>query len=307
MRRAARSPEVRAFCDQVWPALDAAAVVAELLTDAAALARAARGVLDEDEQQLLLWPRSPRSVKSARWSAADAVLVDEVGGLLERTPSFGHIVLDEAQDLSAMQYRAIARRSATGSLTVLGDLAQATSPWATSDWQDSLRHLDKPDAVVRPLTVGYRVPGEVLDLANRLVAHLGVAVAPATSLRRGHDALRLIRTDTLLAVATDQAARLLCIEGTVGVITADAAAPAVTAALKAAGLDPQPVGTDSRLQVVPAGIAKGLEFDSVLVVEPADIVDAEVRGLHRLYVVLTRAVSRLVVVHTRDLPTELTD
>ena len=108
--------------------------------DPARLARAARGVLDDDEQALLRWP-GPRSVRTAPWTPADAVLVDEVAGLLERTPGYGHVVVDEAQDLSPMQCRAVARRLAAGSLTVLGDLAQATSPWSPSDWQETLAGL----------------------------------------------------------------------------------------------------------------------------------------------------------------------
>src|SRR3954453_11772842 len=140
-RRAARSPEVRAFCDEVWPARDAAGLLFDLWSNPHRLARAARDVLDDAEQAVLLWPRAPRSVRTAPWTAADAVLVDEVAGLLERTPGYGHVVVDEAQDLSPMQCRAVGRRLAAGSLTVLGDLAQATSPWSPSDWQATLSGL----------------------------------------------------------------------------------------------------------------------------------------------------------------------
>jgi hypothetical protein len=151
-RRAARSAEVRAFCDAVWPAREAAGVLFDLWTDPARLARAARGILDDAEQALL--HRPDRSIRTAVWTAADAVLVDEVAGLLERTAGYGHVVLDEAQDLSPMQCRAVARRLAAGSLTVLGDLAQATSPWAPSDWRETLAGLGRPATVVRPLTRG---------------------------------------------------------------------------------------------------------------------------------------------------------
>ena len=126
---------MRAFCDAVWPARDAAGLVHALFTDPALLARAARGLLDDEEQALLRWDPAPRSVRTAPWTEADAVLVDEAAGLLERTEGYGHVVVDEAQDLSPMQCRAVARRLAAGSLTVLGDLAQATSPWSPSDWR----------------------------------------------------------------------------------------------------------------------------------------------------------------------------
>ena len=308
MRRAARSNEVTAFLEQVWPVVDAESLLAGLLGTPAALARAARGILTDAEQARLAWPSAPRSVKAARWSAADAVLLDEVAGLLERTPSYGHIVLDEAQDLSPMQYRAVARRSTTGSITVLGDVAQGTAPWASTDWPTSLRHLDKPAATIQPLTRGYRVPGEVLAFANRLLPHLGVTVDAVTSVRRGDQALTVHCVSTMDNAVVEEARRLLAFEGSVGVICADRAVARIAGTLAAAGLEPE-VLTDAaagpRLSVVPASLAKGLEFDSVLVVEPAEIVAAEPRGLNRLYVVLTRAVSRLVVVHTKPLPAEL--
>src|SRR4051812_6614638 len=150
-RRAARSPEGRAFCDEVWPAWDAAALLFALYTEPARLARAARGILDDDEQAALRWPAVPRSVRTAPWTEADAVLVDEAAGLLERTAGYGHVVVDEAQDLSPMQCRAIARRLAAGSLTVLGDLAQATSPWSSDSWARTLDGLGRPGTEVRPL------------------------------------------------------------------------------------------------------------------------------------------------------------
>ncbi|MGY1642158.1 HelD family protein [Geodermatophilus sp. SYSU D00703] len=298
-RRAARGPEVRAFCDATWPAQDPADLVHGLLTDPARLQRAARGLLTDDEQALLLRPAGP--LRSAPWTAADAVLVDEVAGSLERTAGYGHVVVDEAQDLSPMQCRAVARRLAAGSLTVLGDLAQATSPWSAADWGRTLTALGRPDTVVRPLTRGYRVPGEVLAYANRLLPAIAPGLEPATAVRREAGALRIQPDGVLTDVVCDLAAQ----PGSVGVVCADAAAADVAGALTAAGV-PAPVLTDGdaagRLTVVPASLAKGLEFDAVVVVDPAGIAAAEPRGLHRLYVVLTRAVSTLVVLHRGDLP-----
>src|SRR3712207_5138839 len=180
-RRAARGPEVRAFCDEVWPARDAAGLVHALLTEPHRLARAARGVLAHEEQAVLL--RGPGPLRTAPWTDADAALVDEAAGLLDRTPGYGHVVVDEAQDLSPMQCRVIARRLAAGSLTVLGDLAQATSPWAVADWGTTMAELGRPDAEVRPLTRGYRVPAEVLDYANRLLPLIAPQLPAATAVR----------------------------------------------------------------------------------------------------------------------------
>ena len=307
-RRAARSPEVRAFCDAVWPACDPAALVAGLLSGAAVLARAARGVLTDDEQALLLRPPA-RSVRATRWTDADAVLVDEAAGLVERTAGYGHVVVDEAQDLSPMQCRSVARRLAAGSLTVLGDLAQATSPWSAGDWAPTLAGLGRPDAAVRPLTRGYRVPGEVLDYANRLLPVIAPGLPAASAVRRDPGALEVRPVADLAGPLTEVVAGLAAAPGSVGVVCADDAVPAVAALLRDAGLPVAVLADDGsaaeRVAVVPATLVKGLEFDAVVVADPAAIVAAEPRGLNRLYVVLTRAVSTLVVLHRDDLPGEL--
>jgi DNA helicase IV len=208
-----------------------------------------------------------------------------------------------------MQCRAIARRCPSGSMTVLGDLAQATTPWAPGDWAATLRHLAHPlesGTELRALTAGYRVPEEVLQFANRLLPHIAADVPSATSVRHGADALQITRGS---AVST-AVRRCLAVEGSIGVITADAQVDQVLAALQAADIDAHLLDADldARVEVVAATQAKGLEFDSVVVVEPAQIVAAEhhrVQGLRRLYVALTRAVSRLSVVHEQPLPPEL--
>lgn len=306
---AARSVQVRAFCDDVWLARDAAAVVFDLLTQPVRLARAARGILDEREQALLLWSPAPRSVRTAPWAAADTVLVDEVAGLLERTPGYGHVVLDEAQDLSPMQCRAVGRRLAAGSLTVLGDLAQATSPWSPSDWSETLTGLGRPATVVRPLTRGYRVPGEVLDFANRLLPLIAPQLPAATAVRSDSGSLAVRPVSALAGPLVEVVAGLVASPGSVGVICADDAVVEMVGSLEGAGLSAAALTDEGdaagRVAVVPATLAKGLEFDAVVVVDPAAIVAAEPRGLHRLYVVLTRAVSTLVVLHRGDLPAPL--
>jgi DNA helicase IV len=310
-RRAARSAEVRAFCDEVWPARDAAGLLCALWSEPDRLARAARGVLDDDEQALLRWAVPPRSVRTAPWTAADAVLADELAGLLERTAGYGHVVLDEAQDLSPMQCRAVARRLAAGSLTVLGDLAQATSPWSPSDWRATLADLGRPGTVVRPLTRGYRVPGEVLDFANQLLPLIAPALPAATAVRADPGALRVGAVTAFAGPLAEVVGELSTSPGSIGIVCADEAVADIAGILTSAGLPAAVLSDDgddvARVAVVPAALAKGLEFDAVVVVDPAAIVAAEPRGLHRLYVVLTRAVSTLVVLHRNDLPAPLSD
>ncbi|MFD4634543.1 HelD family protein [Streptomyces sp. NPDC058284] len=307
LQKIARSRPVGAFTDATWPRVRSDEVLAALLADADALAAAADGVLDGAEQRAILWARPPRSYKSAKWSAADLVLLDEVEGLLERPAGYGHIVVDEAQDLSPMECRAIARRADFGSLTVLGDLAQATTPWAARSWPELLVHLGKPDALMAPLTTGFRVPRAVVGLANRLLGRLDVDVPPARSLRADGE-LRVRR----VAEAGDMGAAVvgavrdgLGREGSIGVIAADRDVERLRAALAAAGIEaagPERLG--ARVTLLPASVAKGLEYDHVVAVEPAAVAEAERRGLHRLYVVLTRAVTRLDVLHSRPLPWE---
>ncbi|MEU7612254.1 AAA family ATPase [Micromonospora sp. NPDC049204] len=307
LRRMGRCRPVVDFLDAVWPALTPEGLVFGLLSDPGRLATAADGLLSETEQALLTWPKPARTAKATRWTAADVVLLDEAAGLLERPSGFGHVVVDEAQDLSPMQCRAIARRSEHGSVTLLGDLAQGTAPWAATDWRESLAHLGKPDAVVVPLTVGFRVPAAVVAFANLLLPALAVDVPPAESLR--HDGGLDVRTVTdLVAETVAEVRAALAHDGSVGVIAADDAVDELRAALAAAGVataTADDVAAAERVTVVPATLVKGLEYDHVVVVEPAAIVAAEPRGLHRLYVVLTRAVSRLAVLHREPLPAPL--
>ena len=305
-----RSSPVKAAIKAIWPAADPAKVVFALLAGPAAIAAASDGVLSPAEQELLAWPRPPRSPASARWSPADVVLIDEVADLIERTPSLAHVVVDEAQDLSAMACRAIGRRASTGSVTVLGDIAQGTTAWATPSWDQMLEHLGKPEAALEILTLGYRVPRQILDFASRLLSHIAPELAPPESARQdpGSLAITAVAPGGMAAALASACAEALGRPGSTAVISSDAGVPGVTAALRAAGL-PHAVldgeAEEAGLVVVPVGLVKGLEFDHVIVVEPGEIAAAEARGLQRLYVALTRAVSRLTVLHAGPLPEAL--
>jgi DNA helicase IV len=275
----------------------------------------------------ITWAKPPRGPGSAPWTRADQVLIDEAADLIERTPSIAHIVVDEAQDLSPMEVRAIGRRCATGAATVLGDIAQGTTPWAATSWPALLSHLGKPDASVRELDVGYRVPRQILDFASRLLPSIAPDLSPAQSLRADPNALAVVPVAPaeLGAQVAAGAAAALGRPGSVAVICADAHAGETGAALSAAGLgfsvlgaaaepgEPDEPGDGSkpdtgsagRLTLVPVTLAKGLEFDHVILVEPGKIATGEAYGLRRLYVALTRAVSRLTVFHAEPLPAEL--
>lgn len=308
----ARNTAVKAVVKECWPPVEPAKLVLRLLGDAEFLAEHAEGLFTEDEQKLLLWAKPARSVKTAKWSAADAVLVDEARDLVERTHSLGHVVVDEAQDLSPMQYRAVGRRCTTGSATVLGDLAQGTTPWATASWAEALRHLGKPEAVVEELTAGFRVPREVIAYASRLLPHMSPGLAAVESVRENPGSLEVRRTDALDADVVAACVEALGHDGSIGLIAADARIAPLAEALAAAGLAYLSPGeettAESRLTLVPASLAKGLEYDYVVLDEPAAVVDGEPderTGLRRLYVALTRAVSGLTVVHSAPVPPQL--
>jgi DNA helicase IV len=305
-----RTRTVRDAVDGIWPKADALRLVLRLLSDPGLLARAASGLLDPGEQASISWPSPPRGPASARWSPADAVLIDEARDLIGRTPSLAHVVVDEAQDLSPMECRAIGRRCATGSATVLGDIAQGTTPWATVSWRQLLTNLGKEDARLRVLDTGYRVPRQILDFASQLLAHIAPGLAPARSVRQEAGSLVIIPApgDSMPGALTAACADALSRPGSAAVIAADDQVAGISAILTRSGLPHSVLDADAaagELTLVPVTIAKGLEFDQVIVVEPARIAAAESRGLQRLYVALTRAVSRLTVLHAEPLPAPL--
>ena len=274
--------------------------------------------MDDEERLALLWNKPPKGPGSAKWSLHDAVLIGEATDLMERTPSLGHVVLDEAQDLSAMMLRSVGRQAATGSMTVLGDLAQATTPWSVGSWSQALDLLGQADAAIEELTLGFRVPGDVIAYAARLLPTIAPTLEPPRSVRRAPGELTFVPSSTPLTDTVAAVTNALGAEGSVGLIVADAWLSETVAEVTAAGfafsvLGQEPTHPDetefeARLDIVPASLAKGLEFDHVVLLEPADIAAGEadeMTGLRRLYVCLTRAVTSLVVVHSRPLPTAL--
>jgi DNA helicase IV len=284
--------------DRIWPALNAASLVRRLLTNGNALRIASAGLLDGDEQTLLLRPPTKR-VSDEPWTVDDLALLDEAEALLAGPPpAYGHVVVDEAQDLSGMGFRALARRSPARSMTVLGDLAQATAPAAQSSWDDVVGHLGSPVTARRAeLDLGYRVPAAIVDVANRLLAEAAPGVTPCRSVRLDGRPPRFLAVEATL--------------GTEGVQDRVATAVAELGGRFASVAVIAPPGLAPAAQRLPGVTvlappdAKGLEFDAVVVVEPAAIAGGTAQGLRLLYVALTRAVQELVVVHAAPLPPAL--
>ncbi len=299
-----------------------------------------------DEARTLLGPRRGGRPARARASRNEEALAHEVGfwpqglaaspapatssgnGVDEEIRSFGHIVVDEVQDLSPMQLRMLARRSLSGSMTVVGDIAQATGPWAPAGWDDITRHLS-PQRLPRlvELTVSYRTPAEVVALAARVLAVAAPSIAPPRPVRQSGTAPRIVAASraALPGRVADLARGEIAAAapGRVAVLGPAVMLPELTRALDEAGLDPidprDPSGDGlaAGLVVLPADETNGLEFDSVIVVEPSLIAAvgddtggegppvATTRGLRTLYVAMTRPTKRLTVLHTEPLPVEL--
>jgi DNA helicase IV len=299
--------------DTLWPAVSPTALVRELLSSRIQLERFGAKLFSEHEQELLVRSREARA-SSTSWSADDLALLDEAAFLTGgRTRTYGHIVVDEAQDLTPMQFRMIARRAQSGSVTVLGDLAQATGPWTYTDWGEVRALLTARAA--RPehqeLTLGYRAPGRVLDFASRLLPEAAPGVGPTSSIRPGRTepTIRSVAVEDVPTAALAEAYALSAEHGLVAVIAPEGLVPdlaRLTRRRHEVGLLERDAMTRP-VTLVPAPDAKGLEFDAVVVVEPAAIAGADRRGLRLLYVAMTRPIQHLSIVHAHPLPAPLLD
>jgi DNA helicase IV len=303
-------PDFRAFVDKAWPSMNARTVIRTLLTNREEAEAAAAGILDDAEITLLQTRR--RASARTPWSRSDLALLDEAQDAIAGTAVvYGHVVVDEAQDLSAMEFRMVGRRARNRSMSILGDLAQATSPAAQHRWQDVGGHLDGVTLNITELELGYRVPGPVLDVANRLLPAVAPGVTPSRSVRTTGEPPRFLAVDpadlphAVAAEATTQAERW----NLVGLVVPETLLDPVAEALGAAGVDfsdaRSDTGLDRPVTLLPPPLAKGLEFDAVVVVEPAAIAAGGPTGLRLLYVALTRAVQRLSVIHAEPLPEPL--
>ena len=317
------SPVVEAL-EWMWPVLTPGQLLNDLFGSRALIELAARKWLDDDEHRLLHRPRK-RSASDVEFTVHDVPLLDEARerlgprrrrrGADDGIRTYGHVVVDEIQDLSPMQLRMIGRRSLNGSMTIVGDIAQATGAWAHQSWDDILEFLPTRRGVRRAeLTVGYRIPASNMDLASRVLRVAAPQLAPPRSVREGGDEPLIERAG--LGSLMERVARVTVSErrevdpGSLAVIVPATLLDAVSTALDAAGISHGRAnrhGLDEAVTVVPVGMVKGLEVDASVVVEPAAIVDEEAQGLRALYVALTRSTKRLAIVHERALPDFLQD
>jgi DNA helicase IV len=278
---------------RAWPAITPEELVRRLMTSPSRLRAAAEGILETREQRLLLRDR-PRRASDYVLGTHDLPLVDEATTLLVARPRrFGHVIVDEAQDLTPMQLRMIARRMADESLTLLGDLAQATGPVPYHRWEDVLAFLPAGEAAVEELRHAYRVPAEIMAFALPLLDVIAPDYAPPVAFRPGGrpPRVRHVAPDELLQTALAETDELAAADGLLALIVPEP----LLAEL------PRLVGSafDESIPLLGPREAKGLEFDHVVVVEPAAM------DLRELYVALTRPTRTLVVVHAEPLPDAL--
>jgi DNA helicase IV len=241
--------------------------------------------------------------------------VDEAKDLIHgQSRTYGYAIVDEAQDLSPMELRMLARRCPAGSLTLLGDVAQAIGPWGVRDWEEVAEWLPSSKGVrVVELRYGYRSTAHVLEFAARLLPEAAPDVRPIKAVRPGRrpPTLRRVDPEALVASIVEEAEALSVDYASVGLIVPDDLLEEVTAAAMAALPSVGEAtrdGLGKKVTVVGARGAKGLEFDAVVVAEPGEIVaerDDHAAGLRLLYVALTRPTQHLAIVHSRPLPAAL--
>jgi DNA helicase IV len=302
------SPTLKTFLDKTWPTVTASGVLRRLFSNKPLLLRASQGLLTAQEVACLTRPAAKRA-GGQRWSRADLALLDEAETLISGPKQgYGHIVVDEAQDLSAMELRMIARRSRRGSITALGDLAQTTSPAGQTDWAEAVRDLARPEAQLDELTIGYRVPEPIMTFANRLLPHTAPNVRAPSSVRRVGQAPTIVSVGPhqLVTVAAAEASAVASRWPLTGVVAPGSLCKDMGTALEDAAVlfvdGVRVAGLGEHVTLLPAASTKGLEFDAVVVVEPSQIVAEADGDLRLLYVVLTRAVQHLSIVHARPLP-----
>lgn len=306
-------PAVQSALDEMWPLLSTKRLLAELLSSRARIASATRGLLRDRDAEVLY-----RQDGSA-WTAADVPLLDEafthLGAPVAKRRStdedgdrdlderytFGHIVVDEAQDLSPMALRMLTRRSRNGSMTVVGDLAQAVGIWTPGSWDELLAHLPNRKPRVRELTINYRTPAEIADLAATILKEAAPDIIPPSSVRESGSPPRYVQTEDVLHTVAHMARGHAVEEhGTMVLVAPPSMIEEIT---RVATIPRDDIGAP--VTVMSVEDAKGLEFDEVVVVEPARIVSESMQGLRALYVALTRATQRATIVYAEPLPAPL--
>jgi hypothetical protein len=287
-----QTKEYQRIANRCWPRQTPEALFGALFKNRRRLARHADGLLAPGEVDLLL--ATPPTGRTAALSHSEFALLDEARALIEPDlRTYGHVVVDEAQNLTPMELRMVVRRARGHSMTVLGDIAQRTAEARLSTWDAVLGDAGVPQLAIEELLISYRVPADFL----RLAATLAPEAAVPEGVRSAPWPAVAVQTtpDRLTGVADELAARMAGEVGSVGVIVPAAVRPATDPAELTPGIN-----------VLGLGAVKGLEFDAAVVVEPQAILDERPDGGRGgLYTALTRSTRALAIVHAAPLPSAL--
>lgn len=300
-----RQSGIDSVLERLWPQLTPQSFLRDLLSSRDRLLAAAGDNLTAG-QVVELQRRAAGRLADESWSIADIALLDAADALISDgvARSYRHIVVDEAQDLSPMQLRMIARRSATGSMTVVGDIAQSTGPWARDSWDEVIEHLRTAlPTALEELRYGYRVPSQIFALAEQLLPYAAPEVTAPQVVRAGPADPNLVEVEVhdLVETAILDATKHAGHGRSVGIICPPTHMIELQTRLTQSEIawanasDGQLGGS---INVLRPADAKGLELDAIVVIEPADIVKGHERGLRMLYVAYTRSTKYLTVVHT---------
>ena len=308
------SEQIREALEWMWPVISSEELLHDFYGFRSLLRAAGHKDFGADIENLY---RPRTNTDDLLWSAHDVPLLDEVNRLVGPTSglnkdhgvrTYGHIVIDEAQDLSPMQLHMVARRSLGGSMTIVGDIAQATSAWAHDSWESVTEHLPTPKGIHRyELTVGYRLPEPLMALAAKVLAKAMPDLKAPVAVRSEGDPPRFVVTDpdnfgTALANTVAHEREAIG-AGNIAVICATGAAEDVSFFLNEAGIDHGVAyagALEKEVSVIEVSMVKGLELDAAIVIEPDSIVEFEPQGLRSLYVAITRATRRLTIIDTGD-------
>jgi len=299
----ASTQEIDAAVDRIWPSLTPASFLSDLLGSRDRLLEAA-GADFNAQEVWSLYRRSADRISQENWSDSDVPLLDEANALINggARESFLHVVVDEAQDLSPMQMRCLARRS-NGSMTVVGDIGQSTGPFARDSWVDVIDGLRQQMPVVeRELEYGYRVPRQIMEFAQQLLPVAASGVSAPRVIRDGPSDPELLQDDIdthaeySVDVAREYAGRGL----SVGVIIPPSLHADLVDEMTLQGVQWREASSGllgQGINLLSAAESKGLEFDAVVVVSPERIASEDPNGPRLLYIAYTRTTKFLTVVH----------
>ena len=306
--------DIEALTERIWPSLSPASFLRDFYSSQGRVITAAKE-LDFQIKELMLLDRKPSpQISKESWTLSDVALLDFLENHIQGTdPSdqFDYIIVDEAQDMSPMQLESIRRRSGSGDILLMGDLAQATGPWVHTSWSSIADCVNKPIERLDELEFGYRVPKQVFEYASRVLSHINPQLKSPRLVRDVKETpivKNFVDYKELFSNLVKDLKKLGNISTHTGLIVGDDQAETLIEELKDSGIAFTVLENNSPtegLNIVPVSRQKGLEFDDVILVEPQDIIDIEEIGLRQLYVAVTRSLRGLSIYSTGELPVQL--